>query len=101
MIMNGTFKRRVRIKGKPNEFNSFKIMVEDIETGEMIGNICKIVITLIPGGVNIVDFTYYEANAETGRLLLKDGQPIVKEIQLDSPEIDLDALERLQKERNT
>jgi hypothetical protein len=101
MIMDALFARRVRIKGEPDEYIGWKIRIEDGDTGELITNIFKAVITLIPGELNMVEFTYYEADKETGNLLLKDGEPIAKEKKVNFPEIDLDALERLQKERNT
>jgi hypothetical protein len=100
MIMDALFARRVRIKGEPDMPIGFKIRIEDVETGEGITNICKAVITLIPGELNMVEFTYHEADKETGNLLLKDGEPIHHEIKINFPEIDLTALERLQKERN-
>jgi hypothetical protein len=101
MIMDTLFARRVRIKGGPDELIGWKIVIEDRETGEAITNIFKAVITLIPGELNMVTFTYYEVDKETGQVLLKDGEPIAKEMKVHFPEIDLTALERLQKERNT
>ncbi len=100
MRMTETFKRRVRIRGKPDDLIGFNIVIEDVETGEMITNICKAVITLIPGELNMVEFMYY-AEDQADHLILHNGQPIFKEIKVHFPEIDLTALERLQKERDT
>ncbi len=101
MRMDALFARRVRIKGEPDLPIGFKVRIEDVETGEAITNIFKAVITLIPGELNMVEFTYYETDEETGQLLLKDGEPIAKEMKVHFPEIDLTALERVHKERNT
>ncbi len=92
MRMHETFRRRVRIKGGPDLPIGWKVTIEDAETGEMISNITKAVITLIPGEYNAVEFTYMETD-EKGKLLLKDGELIEKHTRVNFPEIDLDAYE--------
>ncbi len=90
--MHETFRRRVRIKGGPDLPIGWKVTIEDAETGEMITNITKAVITLLPGEYNAVEFTYMETD-EKGQLLVKDGEPIEKHTRINFPEIDLDAYE--------
>src|SRR6266567_1600238 len=90
--MHETVKRRVHIKGGRDLPIGWKVTIEDAETGEMITNITKAVITLLPGEYNAVEFTYMETD-EKGQLLVNDGEPIEKHTRINFPEIDLDAYE--------
>lgn len=92
MRMHEQFKRRVRIEGKFDGLHSYHVHIIDVETGEMILNVAKAVITLIPGEYNAVELTYYDTN-EDGKLVLKDGHPVPKHIRLNAPEFALTALE--------
>jgi hypothetical protein len=100
MLMTEQFRRRVRIKGEHTTMpTGTMISIQDVETGEGITNISKAVITLIPGELNIVEFTYIEAN-ELGQIFLHNGDVVEKHLKLNGPEIDLTALERLQKDKH-
>jgi hypothetical protein len=100
MRLNEQFRRRVRIIGKPDDLNGWYIEIRDIETGEMIEHCFKAVITLIAGELNMVEITYHELDEETGYLLKRDGELVEKQVKLHFPEIDVTALERLQKDKH-
>jgi hypothetical protein len=100
MRINEQFRRRVRIIGKPDDLNGWHIEIRDVETGEMIELCFKAVITLIAGELNMVELTYYDTDEETGRLRECDGELVEKQVKLHFPEIDVTALERLQKDKH-
>lgn len=100
MDMPSRFRRCVRIRAVLNRKIGRDVVIEDAETGEAIPHIFKVVITLIPNELIFAEFTYYEADAETGRLLVgNDENPIEKQVTSSNIEIDLTALERWQKEK--
>jgi hypothetical protein len=100
MDIYSQFKRCVRIRAVLNKKHGRDVVIEDAETGEAISNIFKVVITLIPNELVFAEFTYYEADGETGQLIQgSDGGPVEKQITSSNIEIDLTALERWQKEK--
>jgi hypothetical protein len=92
--MHEEFRRRVRIIGKPDNVTGWAVTIIDTETDETIEAVNKAVITLIAGEVNMVELTYYETD-EANHIVVQDGEPIIKRIKLQHPEIDLYALERI------
>lgn len=92
--MNQRWKRRIRIEGKPDEMLGFMIQVFDAESGEMVTNITKLVVTLSVEGENTAEVTYYEKKADgVGFVLDTHHDPVQQTITVPDPEISVTAYE--------
>ncbi len=96
MIIDQSYKRRVRIEGKPDEMHGYKLTIQDIETGEQIMNVMGVAIYLSPGEMNVAELRYYRMNAkERIEHNFDDAfEPIVETVRVDNPEIAISAYER-------
>lgn len=89
------FKRQVRIQCQPDKdckLLGIATAILDAETGDVITNVAKVVITLDPGDVNKAEITYYETDAD-GKLLMKDGDVVASTAESIDPEVDITAFE--------
>jgi hypothetical protein len=93
MHMNEQYKRRVRIEGGMNDLHGYRLIVHDLETGEEITNVTSAIVYLDARRMNIVSLTYYEID-EHNKVVVKDGEPVEKEIELSNPEIAITAFEQ-------
>ena len=91
MIIDETFKRQVRIIGKPGGLVGYMVTVQDAETGEPIEHVFRAVVTLDASELNVAELSYYETDKETGKM---QDQPITKTITVEDPELDVTAYER-------
>lgn len=82
--------RRLRIMGKHGDTRGFMLQVFDHDTGESISNIFHIDISCDVNDGNIARVTYYEADKQSGHVLLdkERDEPIehtdvIKDVELD------------------
>src|SRR5437660_657444 len=94
VIMHERWARRIRITSKPDQLIGWHVRIEDVTTGELITNITRAVITLIPGELNAVELSYLAADEETKRPIVLNGDVIERKIKLQFPQVELTALER-------
>lgn len=100
MSSEKNYNRRVRIIGKPNELEGYKVDVQDAETGESIPNVARAVIVLRPTGINVAILTMFREDPNTRRIVLVDDDVKEDLIRADLPEIDVTALELMLQEDN-
>lgn len=92
--MSELYWRNIRIESAPDELNGWAVKVTDLETGQMISHIAKIVLTLDARELNVAQLEYF-AHDEDGKLLLDERrQPIVETVTVSSPEVSISAVER-------
>lgn len=92
------YKRRIRIIGKPNELEGYKVDVQDAETGESIPNVARAVIVLRSTEINVAILTMFREDPNTHRIRLVDDDVKEDLIRADLPEIDVTALELMLQE---
>ena len=92
MIIDATYKRRIRIECKPDEPIGRRTHIIDVETGEDITNVTSVMIYLNSREYNVAKLIYYEHNA-SGQLVVKDGEPVSGEVTIENPEIALTVYE--------
>jgi hypothetical protein len=76
MDIDKDFKRKVRIQSR----NEYDTSIHDTETGEMITNVTKLVITVDAHVANTVEVTYE---------VYGKGDPVSETTTLKDPEIDI------------
>lgn len=91
--INATWKRRIRIEGKPDETRGYMLLVCDAETGEMINNVRSVVVRLAPEADNEADVTYHEVDEAGHFMAEKDGKSVERTITVKDPEIAVTAFE--------
>lgn len=92
--MSQTFKRRIRIEGKPGSTAPVHIIVRDADTGEIIDGIRSITVFLNASEVNQAKVEYYGPD-EQGKILVQDGRTVESRVVVSNPEIDVTAYEQL------
>jgi hypothetical protein len=92
------YKRRVRIIGRTNELEGYKVDVQDAETGESIPNVARAVIVLRPTEINVAILTMFREDPNTHRIIAVDGDVKEDLVRANLPEIDITALELLLQE---
>jgi hypothetical protein len=84
--------RRVRIQCPVETPNGIAASIVDVETGDEIPNVFRVVITVDAEDINKAEITYYESN-EQGNLLVKDDAPVVQTVTTNNFETDIAAIE--------
>lgn len=92
MDMNELYKRRIRIEGGIDDLHGRRLLVRDLETGKEIPNVTRAVVYLDAQQMNTAILTYYEMD-EHNKPVLKDGDLVEKEIELNDVEIAVTAFE--------
>jgi hypothetical protein len=93
MNMNETYKRRIRVEGGLDDTHGYLLKVYDMETGAEIVNVARIALVLDAKKINRANVVYYEMD-ENNKLVLKDGEPVIKVAILDNPDVSVTAFER-------
>lgn len=93
MYIDETYNRRVRIEGKPYDFNGYKLTIHDIDTGEQIDNVIGAAIYLSPGELNVVELTFHRF-VDNKVVTDEDGNPVAWVRRINNPEIVVSAYER-------
>src|SRR6266446_8415201 len=93
MNINELYKRRIRIEGGLDDTHGYKLAVKDLETGEDILNVARIALVLDAKKINRANVVYYEMD-ENNKIVLKDGDPVIKVVILDNPDVSVSAFER-------
>jgi hypothetical protein len=87
MIIDKNFTRRILIQGRPEHPTGRFINVRDVDTGQAITNVCRIVITLDVRQVNKAVVTYWKSD-ESGHVIPDDnGDPVQETIAIKDPEV--------------
>lgn len=87
------YRRRVRIESGPHEMQGWQVKITDADTGEEITHVARAVVTLDAREANVAELTYFEHD-ENGKIMRKDGLPIIKTVTVGSPELSVSAWER-------
>lgn len=103
MLIDETYKGRIRIEGKLDDLCGYKLTVHDIETGEMIENVAAVTIFLSPGELNRADILYHKYSTRGAIRIKSDSvfEPIMGNIHIDNPEIAVSCYERMNDEQET
>lgn len=82
-------KRRLRISSiAPWSTEGHTTTIKDVDTGEHVQGICKIVLTLEAGSQNTAEVTYYELGDKGGVMVDGNGDPIKHTTTVENVEID-------------
>ena len=93
MNINEQYKRRIRIEGGLDDTDGYKLKVSDVETDEAILNVARIALVLDAKKINRANVVYYEMD-EHDKLVVKDGEPVIKVVILANPDVSVTAFER-------
>lgn len=102
MRIDTSYKRRIRIECKPDAPHGRRTHITDLETGEEITNITRILLQLDAGEVNVAQVTYVEYD-ETGKIATEqvddELEPLFKTVLLKGSELDITAFEEWAEEQ--
>lgn len=92
--MRELHRRRIRIESAPDKLAGWAVKVTDLETGEMIPHIARIVLTLNARELNTAQLTYF-AHDEHGKILVdRKGKPILETVTVSTLEVSVTAAEQ-------
>ncbi len=90
MDIHKNFHRRIRIEGKPDAVEGYLLTVSDAQTGELIANVKRVAVLLDVMHDNKAIITYHEKD-ESGKLVVKDHEPVERTVTVDNPELSVTA----------
>jgi hypothetical protein len=95
MNIDATYKRAVRIIGKPGDTHGINVYIYDATSGEALTNVKTARIHLEAGGVNTVVLEYYETNEQGNIVTDANKEPIQGKTTIISEkhEVDVTAFE--------
>ena len=92
--MTEMFRRRIRVEGQPEDIKGYSLTARDTETHEQLLYIAEIDLHLSARSLSTATLTYYDVDVQ-GKLLIKDGEPVIKTATTNNPEVSLTALETM------